>query len=295
MQHRPAISVITPVYKVEAFLERCLRSLQAQTFQDWEAILVDDGSPDRCPEILDRYAAADHRFKVIHQANAGAAVARNNALKHVTGDYCLMVDSDDFIHPQLMEICMAMVRRTGADMVAYTYDRAYHTWGEIRHFLHLPDAKDIRFRHFDIKGIEFKLTDNIYDWATEESHPRDIDIRWAVKHCQPWRCMISSAVAAQVEFCPGIMYEDVPWWGEILLGVKKTCIINLPLYFYYPNKTGYIHSSTQLYRIESLEKALRCSEDIYLRKGTREQQLIWEKRFLSRFRRALEKKRQRYT
>ena len=62
MQHRPAISVITPVYKVEAFLERCLRSLQAQTFQDWEAILVDDGSPDRCPEILDRYAAADHRI-----------------------------------------------------------------------------------------------------------------------------------------------------------------------------------------------------------------------------------------
>lgn len=291
---KPAISVITPVYKVENFIERCLDSILAQTFRDWEAICVDDGSPDGCPAILERYAAMDPRFKVIHQDNAGAAVARNTALKQAQGDYILMVDSDDFIHPQLMEICMEMVRRTGADMVAYTYNRSYHTWGEIRHVLHLPDARKIRYHHYDIPNIEYKLTDDLYQWATEDPHPKDIDIRWAVKHCQPWRCMISAAVAREVEFCPGIMYEDVPWWGEILLRVGRTCIINLPIYYYYPNKTGYIHSATQLFRIDCLEKAIRRSEDIYLLKATHEQQKLWEKNFLRFFRHNLEKKRRRY-
>lgn len=93
----PQVSIIVPVYKVEPYIRRCLDSILAQTFTDWECILVDDGSPDDCGVICDEYAAKDSRFKVIHQENQGASVARNSALECVKGDYILFIDSDDVI------------------------------------------------------------------------------------------------------------------------------------------------------------------------------------------------------
>ena len=83
----PKISVVIPVYKVEKYLPRCLDSLIAQSFQDWQAICVDDGSPDSCPKILDEYAAKDERIKVIHKKNAGVSAARNDGMKIANGDY----------------------------------------------------------------------------------------------------------------------------------------------------------------------------------------------------------------
>ncbi len=83
----PKISIIVPVYKVENYLRRCLDSIVNQTFKDWECILVDDGSPDNCPRICNEYAERDHRFRVIHQENAGVSAARNNGLNEATGEW----------------------------------------------------------------------------------------------------------------------------------------------------------------------------------------------------------------
>lgn len=90
-------SIIVPVYKVEKYLERCVESIINQTFEDFELILIDDGSPDRCGAICDEYAAEDERIKVIHQKNQGVSVARNAGLDVATGDYICFVDSDDWI------------------------------------------------------------------------------------------------------------------------------------------------------------------------------------------------------
>lgn len=98
------ISVIIPVYKVEAYLDRCVKSILSQSYRDLEIILVDDGSPDRCGERCDNYAALDNRIKVIHQKNAGPSGARNAGLDICCGDYVCFVDSDDEIDPQMLQI-----------------------------------------------------------------------------------------------------------------------------------------------------------------------------------------------
>lgn len=91
------ISIVVPIYKVENCLDRCVDSLRRQTYEDIEIILVDDGSPDRCPEMCDNYAAEDSRIKVIHKVNGGLSDARNVGTKHATGDYVMYIDSDDYI------------------------------------------------------------------------------------------------------------------------------------------------------------------------------------------------------
>lgn len=103
MNSQPKISVIVPVYKVENFLDRCVESIVGQTYENLEIILVDDGSPDNCPAMCDKWAEKDGRIKVIHKENGGVSSARNAALDIVSGDYICFVDSDDWIDPGMYE------------------------------------------------------------------------------------------------------------------------------------------------------------------------------------------------
>jgi len=99
----PEISIIVPVYKAEQYLPQCIESILAQTFTDFELILVDDGSPDDCGAICDEYAKKDARIKVIHQPNSGVSVARNAALDIARGKYIMFCDSDDWVEPEWCE------------------------------------------------------------------------------------------------------------------------------------------------------------------------------------------------
>ena len=101
MTDLPLISVIVPVYRVEDYLDKCIRSIAEQTYSNLEILLVDDGSPDRSGAICDRWAVSDCRIRVIHQKNAGAGAARNRALDAAEGDLIAFVDSDDYLHPNL--------------------------------------------------------------------------------------------------------------------------------------------------------------------------------------------------
>ena len=104
----PSISVVVPVYMVEAYLRRCVDSVLAQTFSDFELILVDDGSPDNCGAICDEYAERDSRVRVIHQANGGLSAARNAgidwAFAHSDSRWLTFIDSDDWILPRYLEV-----------------------------------------------------------------------------------------------------------------------------------------------------------------------------------------------
>lgn len=97
------ISIIIPIYKVEPYLCRCVDSILNQTYTDLEIILVDDGSPDRCPQICDEYAVKDARVSVIHKINGGLSDARNAGLKQATGEWLSFIDSDDWIEPNMFE------------------------------------------------------------------------------------------------------------------------------------------------------------------------------------------------
>ena len=100
----PKVSLIVPIYNVEPYLSRCMNSLLDQTLEDIEIILVDDGSPDNCPQLCDDYAAKDPRIKVIHKKNAGLGYARNSGLDIATGKYVAFVDSDDFVDLEMYEM-----------------------------------------------------------------------------------------------------------------------------------------------------------------------------------------------
>lgn len=104
----PEISIIVPIYNVEKYLKRCVDSILSQKFTDFELILVDDGSSDKCPKICDEYLQKDSRVRVIHKENGGQADARNAGLEVAEGKYIGFVDSDDFIHPQMYELLHAV-------------------------------------------------------------------------------------------------------------------------------------------------------------------------------------------
>lgn len=116
MDPKPLISVIVPIYKVEPYLHKCVDSILAQTYQQLEVILVDDGSPDGCGAICDGYAAADPRVRVVHKPNGGLSDARNAGMKIMTGRYVGFVDSDDWIEPDMYETLLDLLLYYDADM-----------------------------------------------------------------------------------------------------------------------------------------------------------------------------------
>ena len=117
----PCISIIIPVYNAGPYLGECLDSLLSQTFQDWEAICIDDGSSDESPALLDKCAAMDPRFKVVHQQNGGVSNARNRGLEHIRAPYLLLVDSDDWLEADALEQLYGSIRENGGDPVSYTH------------------------------------------------------------------------------------------------------------------------------------------------------------------------------
>ena len=119
----PMLSVIVPIYQVEAYLPRCLDSILAQTRGDFELILVDDGSTDRCAEIMADYARRDGRIRQVHKQNGGLSSARNAGMDMARGKYLLFVDSDDYIAPELVADAVRTAEETGAELTVWNYEK----------------------------------------------------------------------------------------------------------------------------------------------------------------------------
>ena len=117
------ISIITPVYNTSKYLRRCLDSILAQTYQDWELLLIDDGSTDGSDMICDDYAKSDSRIRVFHKPNGGVASVRQLGIVEAQGEYSIHVDSDDWVEPEMLEALFDEAKRTDADIVVADY---YH-------------------------------------------------------------------------------------------------------------------------------------------------------------------------
>ena len=120
---RPLVSIIIPVFNVEKYIHQCLDSVLTQTYKNLEIILVDDGSPDNCPEICDKYSLEDKRIKVIHKKNGGQSSARNAGMDIMSGKYFLFLDSDDCIHSKCVEYCVNAAETYNADLVQFDFTR----------------------------------------------------------------------------------------------------------------------------------------------------------------------------
>lgn len=280
----PAISIIIPVYNVEKYLRRCLDSVLNQTFSDWQAICVNDGSPDGSDKILAEYVSRDKRFVIVNKENGGLSDARNAGMKYATGDYIMYLDSDDFIHPQTMEIAHYMAVRDGSDIVSWTYDRIYRPQLMIRHTLHLDTDRVVPGRlhkKYDVQKIKTRVTDDIYAYATEFSHNKwSRDRKWKIKHCQVWKNMYRRELIADIPFIKGILFEDMPWWSAVMLRNPRVTITGLPLYFYVPNFGGIVLSAKQLRIMESVCIGIKEAYRHYDQWATPYQMFQWQKNFL---------------
>lgn len=136
----PRISVIVPIYKAEETLVRCLDSLKAQTFTDFEVLMVDDGSPDRCGKMIDDYAGTDCRFRAFHQENGGVSAARQCGMDNARGEYTIHADPDDWVEPTMLEDLYGKAKEDGADMVICDFYE--NTYKGQRYIRQQPSALD---------------------------------------------------------------------------------------------------------------------------------------------------------
>lgn len=114
-------SIIVPIYKIEKYLSQCIESVLVQDFKDYELILVDDGSPDSCPQICDSYAERDNRIKVVHKENGGLVSARKAGLAISSGDYAFCLDGDDFLHPECLQRVNNVLEQYKPDVICFGY------------------------------------------------------------------------------------------------------------------------------------------------------------------------------
>lgn len=117
----PKISIIVPVYKVEQYLSKCIDSILAQTFKDWELLLIDDGSPDDSGKVCDEYVLKDSRIRVFHKENGGVSSARNLGLEDSKGEFVMFVDSDDWLSTDCLQVCVDTIKNDDLDALQFGF------------------------------------------------------------------------------------------------------------------------------------------------------------------------------
>lgn len=234
----PEISVIVPVYKVETYLQRCIESILAQTFTNFELILIDDGSPDRCPVICDEYAKKDSRIHVIHQLNGGISAARNKGVEWAKSNsdsrWISFVDSDDWVHPLFLERLLYAAQEYKVSVSCCKYQR-------IR-------EEDLPAEICDFK-ITMRQTVDVYcsDFGTGIE-------------AYPWRFLYDKRLFDNVCFPIGKIYEDIFTTYKLIFQTQNIAEVSQGLYYYFYRGNSLTHSvwtPHQLDFIEAYEENLR--------------------------------------
>ncbi len=220
------ISVIVPVYKVEKYLHKCVESILNQTYADFELLLVDDGSPDGCPEICDDYAARDPRVRVIHKPNGGLISARNEGIRAARGDYVCILDGDDWAVENMLQFIHDTVSRSPEplDMVLFAAHSVYEDHME-EILNNVPEGFYSRER-LESEVFPYLLTDtrNGLQVGVIQAHTWDKAFR---------RELIAEHYTREERIR---VFTDVPMTYECLLHCQNAYICNEPLYMY--NKTN---------------------------------------------------------
>ncbi len=229
------ISFIIPVYKVERYLKQCVDSITGQTYRDIEVILVDDGSPDRCPQICDDYATKDERISVIHKSNGGLSDARNVGLNAATGDYVIFVDSDDFWlqNDDLLKLIQIAEANPQVDFIGFNCCYYYQSkdsfvqWPAYNKSLANPVGQDEALRMLTstssfVMSPCMRLTKRDY------------------------------LLSNNLYFLKGQLCEDIPWFINLLDSCNKCLFVNLYVYAYRQGVSGSITNSISERNIDNL-------------------------------------------
>ena len=218
------VSVIVPVYKVEAYLTECVESILNQTYRNIEVILVDDGSPDRCPEICDELAVKDKRIKILHKTNGGLSSARNAGIKASTGDYLMFLDSDDYWDSfDALKGVVDTIKSSEADVICFGYKE-----------------------FFSDKNIYGK---GVYEEALSTCvNGKEVNLKKMFAYGVFVSSSCVKAVKAEVVkdndiyFVEGITSEDVDWSARLLLKTNKIAVYPKSFYIYRQREGSIVHT-----------------------------------------------------
>lgn len=195
----PKISVIIPIYKVEKYLKQCVDSVLNQTYRNIEVILVDDGSPDECPQICDQYVKQDSRVFVIHKENGGLSDARNAGIKKVTGEYIAFLDSDDFwCDLQALERLVERIKVTNPDVLSYSYKKYYEDTGK----------EILQFYNLESRPLELNTKEEQLDFLTRNH----------LYVASAWNKLIRLEILSdEMLFEKNKLSEDIEWCARLML------------------------------------------------------------------------------
>lgn len=225
----PTISVIVPVYKVEKYLKQCIDSILAQTFTDFELILVDDGSPDNCGKMCDEYAQNDGRIVVIHKKNGGLSSARNAGLDIAKGEFISFVDSDDFVDSRMLELCFEKMRLQKADMVVFGI-AAYSECGGIQPRKITLSEKLLTQQ----EAVNKILEGDMWDWIVS------------------WNKLYKKDLFSSIRFPEGFIHEDLTISHHIIGECNIIAQIPKVLYYYRKNPDSITNSEYSIRRTDGL-------------------------------------------
>ena len=203
------VSIIVPVYNVEDYLERCVKSIINQTYRNIEIILVDDGSTDNSGVICDEFSKNDDRIIVFHKENGGLSDARNYGIDRAAGEYLIFVDSDDYIHPQMVEALYRAQNITDADITACDYTRDIDVISKV----HIEDYSLLDIRTFD------------RDEAMNSVSTNGI-------HVMAWNKLYKKDLFENIRYPKGRIHEDEWILHHLLWECEKIAVISEKLYFY---------------------------------------------------------------
>lgn len=221
------VSIIVPVYKVENYIRRCVDSLIQQTLRDIEIILIDDGSPDNCPQICDEYAEKDQRITVIHKKNGGVSAARNDGLKQATGNYVIFCDSDDWME---IEGCERLYKAADVNNADVTIGDVYMAY----------EKKEKKLVHFyneefttkDRRFIKKMIQGDIYR-TYSPCPPKE---GYAFGYGGPWNKLVkrSLLINNDIQFDLNVkgVFDDILYTAYILANAEKVCYVKNPIYNY---------------------------------------------------------------
>lgn len=224
MQKEKLVSVIVPVYRVEQYIDECIHSIISQTYKNLEIILVDDGSPDNCSNICDTYAAKYENIRVIHQKNGGLSKARLAGFEIAAGEYILFVDSDDYIHNEMVEKLVYALESKNAQMSLCAY---FTVMGEQTTSFLLPYRNDLLAGK---DAIERKyILPLLGNSNSEVNIPGFLCIRLLKRNLINTNFFVSERQFFLEDHIFDLLYAD---------NIERIAIVNVPLYYYRVNRTS---------------------------------------------------------
>lgn len=230
------ISVIVPCYKVEKYLSRCVDSILAQTYNNLEIWLVDDGSPDRCGEICDEYANNDLRIKVIHKENGGLSDARNVAIDRAQGEWITFVDSDDYITDDYIE-------------TLYSLARKYNSQVSVANYQMVKDGDSVVLTNENI--VEEKMDAK---YAVEQMfyQERFDNTAWGKLYHR-------SLFESGIRYPKGLLFEDLPTTYRLFFECEHIAITSKKVYYYLLRPTS-IEGAYSPRKVDSMLEVLKLME-----------------------------------